>query len=47
MNTKKFNYLMSRLEASEFDLEVMEAKWRGEWPGSEWIKEARAQAGFK
>lgn len=36
-----FSYLMSRLECAETDAAASDAKLRGDWPGWEWIKEAR------
>jgi hypothetical protein len=36
-----FESLMEEMEAAKLDLEVAEARLAGDWPGSEWIKEAK------
>jgi hypothetical protein len=41
---KDFDYLMMRMECAEMDLAAAESKLSGEWPGWEWIKEARTAA---
>jgi hypothetical protein len=43
---KDFDYLMSRMMHAEDDLDYAEARLRGEWPGWEWIIEARQKAEF-
>lgn len=41
-----FAYLMTRMECAEMDLDAAQAKLDGEWPGWEWIKDARTAAEF-
>ena len=41
---KDFDYLMMRLAVAEEDFCAANAKLVGEWPGWEWIKEARKVA---
>jgi len=38
-----FNRLMEEMGTLQLDLDVAEARLAGEWPGSEWIKEAKEQ----
>lgn len=42
-----FEYLCNKLGCAEMDYEANEAKLNGQWPGWEWIIEAKAKAGFK
>lgn len=42
-----FNYLVTRLMCAEEDLDVCEAKLAGDWPGWEWMKEARTRIEFE
>ncbi len=41
-----FDYLMSRMMHAEDDLDYAEARLSGQWPGWEWMPEARRQAEF-
>lgn len=44
---KDFEYLCMKLEVVETDLAATEAKLYGEWPGWEWIKEARKNEEYR
>ncbi len=41
---KDFDYLMMRMMCAEEDRDVVNAQLYGDWPGWEWMKEARKQA---
>ena len=44
---KDFEYLMCKLMCAEEDADVNRAMLSGEWPGWEWIKEAKTERGLK
>ena len=44
---KDFDYLVTRTMNVEADLNYMEALWSGDWPGMEWIKDAKKANGWK
>jgi len=41
---KDFEYLTMRMMCAEEDRDVSDAKLAGQWPGWEWITEARIKA---